>query len=853
MTSMPASPMTTTNTTTNEETLMQHALRSGLGRRAQGTLAAMVAAVMLLIVPGHVQAGEYVQHFCSTGYGDPAANSWYGVAAGGGAPSASCNPGSGYPWNGVYYNTSTLGLNGYGGLRADAPAGARYKSINLNLRVPYQGTNRRTYIAANSSYVFSWWNGWGGTSSYNPDGNFFTVALGNSGYFEIGQACHGASVTGCDAGDFYFSAAQATLTDTTAPSVTAVANQGLFDSGRTVFRGAVSVAANITDSGHGPASAKVQVDGADHPGAFSNWAGSCNYRLPNPCSARMGWSNTINTASYPDGTHTVKVIGDDGVGQAAFADRAVVFDNTAPTVSGVSPIHGQTHSAERHSFAVSAADATSGVQRLEARIDSGGWQTIASAASGTVTVNGAGAHSVGVRAVDVAGNTSAEATSSFTLQAPPSNQRLTTVQEQPLPGAPGGGDHVKCDVGSPWTDATTFTYRWLRDGAVIDGATGQTYTVVDADNGHKLSCRLTATNAAGSTERTSPDTTAAQDACFGFAGPGENCDSDDDGDPNWSDPDDDNDGIADADDSEPFDPAPCAGQPTGAHDPCGDNDQDGQPNNLDPDDDNDGVPDHSDPGPYDPTNPGNDGSSSTDNSSSTTTNTTSNSTTTTSHSSTAAGAGPVNGGGGNTATARFTSSSRRSLRTRYGRTVLVKGKLVDAAGRPIENASVDVHEQVRRPGAVLVKRVAVQTDRDGVYAYRAPVGPSRTLRFAYASRLGDAEYRDTADVELRVRAVLSVRAKGKRLRPGGTLRLRGRIRGGQHLPARGTQIEIQARDGRTWRTISIRKVRRGGKLAYSYRFRRTRKATFLFRVILRGQANVPLDAARSKAVRIRVG
>jgi hypothetical protein len=843
--------MTTTNTTTNEETLMQHALRSGLGRRAQGKLAAMVAAVMLLAVPGPVHAGEYVQHFCSTGYADPTANAWYGV--GSPAPGAACNPGAGYPANGVYFNTSTLPLNGYGGLRAEAPAGARYKSINLNLRVPYQATNRRTYIEANSSYVFSWWNGWGGTWNYNPDGNFFTVALGGSSYFEIGQACHGASAAGCEAGDFYFSGAQATLTDTTFPSVTAVTNQGLFDSGRTMFRGAVSVAADITDGGHGPASAKVQIDGADYPGASSNWVGSCNYRLSNPCSARLGWSNTINTASYPDGTHTVKVIGDDGVGQAAFTDRSVVFDNTAPTVSGVSPIHGQTHSADRHSFAVSAADATSGVQRLEARIDSGGWQTIASAASGTVAVTGAGAHSISVRAIDRAGNTSPEALSSFTLQAPPTNQRLTTVQEQPLPGAPGRGDQIKCGVGTPWTTGTTFTYRWLRDGSVLDGATSQTYTIVTADNGHKLSCRLTATNPASTTERTSPDATAAQDPCFGFAGPGDNCDSDGDGDPNWSDPDDDNDGIPDADDAQPFDPAPCVGQPTGAHDPCGDNDHDGQPNHLDPDDDNDGVPDGSDPGPFDPTVPGNSGSSPGGPSTTTNTSTTNNSTSTTGNSSTVSGAGPVNGVGGNTATARFTSSSRRSLRTRYGRTVLVKGKLVDAAGRPIENASVDVHEQVRRPGAALVKRVAVQTNRDGVYAYRAPVGPSRTLRFAYASRLGDAEYRDTADVELRVRAVLSVKAKRKRLRPGGTLRLRGRIRGGQHLPARGTQIEIQARDGRTWRTISIRKVRRGGKLAYSYRFRRTRKATFLFRVILRGQANVPLDAARSKAVRIRVG
>lgn len=45
----------------------------------------------------------------------------------------------------------------------------------------------------------------------------------------------------------------------------------------------------------------------------------------------------------------------------------------------------------------------------------------------------------------------------------------------------------------------TITQQWLRDGAAIPGATGTTYTLAAADVGALITCRETATNAAGST------------------------------------------------------------------------------------------------------------------------------------------------------------------------------------------------------------------------------------------------------------------------------------------------------------------------------------------------------------------
>jgi hypothetical protein len=59
-----------------------------------------------------------------------------------------------------------------------------------------------------------------------------------------------------------------------------------------------------------------------------------------------------------------------------------------------------------------------------------------------------------------------------------------------------------------WTGVATITYayQWLRDGVVISRATSSTYTLVSADQTHKLSVKVTATNSLGSATATSAQT-----------------------------------------------------------------------------------------------------------------------------------------------------------------------------------------------------------------------------------------------------------------------------------------------------------------------------------------------------------
>jgi hypothetical protein len=54
--------------------------------------------------------------------------------------------------------------------------------------------------------------------------------------------------------------------------------------------------------------------------------------------------------------------------------------------------------------------------------------------------------------------------------------------------------------GAAFPTATSVSYTWLRDTTTIPGAATATYTPVAGDAGHQVTCQITATNSAGSTD-----------------------------------------------------------------------------------------------------------------------------------------------------------------------------------------------------------------------------------------------------------------------------------------------------------------------------------------------------------------
>lgn len=66
-----------------------------------------------------------------------------------------------------------------------------------------------------------------------------------------------------------------------------------------------------------------------------------------------------------------------------------------------------------------------------------------------------------------------------------------------LTGTPALGQTLSCSLGSWSGNPSSFSYAWLRDGFPIAGQTGSAYSVQSVDQGHLISCSVTAANAGG--------------------------------------------------------------------------------------------------------------------------------------------------------------------------------------------------------------------------------------------------------------------------------------------------------------------------------------------------------------------
>lgn len=103
------------------------------------------------------------------------------------------------------------------------------------------------------------------------------------------------------------------------------------------------------------------------------------------------------------------------------------IDSLAPTVAhALTPLNGIGWTDKPVTAALTAQDATSGVDSIEVRVDGGSWQT----AGATATFDQVGKHDVEVRATDSAGNVSA--IRSFTVDIAPADNALTVPAKASL-------------------------------------------------------------------------------------------------------------------------------------------------------------------------------------------------------------------------------------------------------------------------------------------------------------------------------------------------------------------------------------------------------------------------------------
>lgn len=66
-----------------------------------------------------------------------------------------------------------------------------------------------------------------------------------------------------------------------------------------------------------------------------------------------------------------------------------------------------------------------------------------------------------------------------------------------LSGNPAPGQTLTCSTGTWSGNPSSFSYAWFRDGVAVAGQTASTYVVQAADQGHSISCQVTASNGGG--------------------------------------------------------------------------------------------------------------------------------------------------------------------------------------------------------------------------------------------------------------------------------------------------------------------------------------------------------------------
>lgn len=193
---------------------------------------------------------------------------------------------------------------------------------------------------------------------------------------------------------------------------------------------------------------------------------------------------------------------------AAYPGHAVPVNTVAPVASGTATV-GQTLSSTTGTW---TGDATIAYTYQWQRDNTGGgsFSNIASATASTYALVNAD-DACNVRRVVTATNTPGNASAN-------SNQLGAVVEPVPtnsvapaVTGTTAVGDTLTCSTGT-WANQggtiATYTYQWKRDGVNIAGQTASTHVIVSADQGHALTCAVTATNTGGAGTAATSNSTA---------------------------------------------------------------------------------------------------------------------------------------------------------------------------------------------------------------------------------------------------------------------------------------------------------------------------------------------------------
>jgi hypothetical protein len=200
-------------------------------------------------------------------------------------------------------------------------------------------------------------------------------------------------------------------------------------------------------------------------------------------------------------------------------------------------------------------------------------------------------------------------------------------------------------------------------------------------------------------------------------------------------------------------------------------------------------------------------------------------------------------------TAHWQGASTASLKSAYGRSHVVIGKLTNTSGIPIVGALIEVSQKPSSLGASASSLASTHTGTDGSFTIHVPSDASSSIQLAYRSHLGDAQPAATHTLTLQVPASLHLTVSPHVTSVGRTIVLSGKLAGA--IPPGGKKVLFEARvAGGSWIEFHNATVDSHGRFRATHRFTFSGPISYQFRVVCEREADFPFLAGNSNVVRV---
>jgi hypothetical protein len=201
---------------------------------------------------------------------------------------------------------------------------------------------------------------------------------------------------------------------------------------------------------------------------------------------------------------------------------------------------------------------------------------------------------------------------------------------------------------------------------------------------------------------------------------------------------------------------------------------------------------------------------------------------------------------------RWATGRGLRLTSGYGRAHEIVGQLSAPGGAPISGATVEVAATPASAGAAAAAMAGVHTNAQGRFSMMLPAGvSSRTLRFSYRYRAGEATPSASGTLALSVRAGVRLSISPRRVSVGKSIHFRGRLLGGP-VPRDGKLLVLEARaPGGHWIEFDDVRTNARGSYRASYRFKFPGPAHYQFRVLSEPEADYPYSRGSSNAINVK--